>query len=453
MPEPRRRAIIHIVSARWVLAALICALLPASSGRADPEGKIVKVEHQPPLDVPTLGPRLAPVTIEYFMDPAEGSSWSYSERLEQLAERHPQRLRVIYRIVSRRRRPSWQSEALREAFAHGRFFPFLDALHDRMRWRNRKDLAAAAEAAGLDPKAMDQAVTPNENPHTEVVENDYWYAMRRRISAFPGFLINGEPKVLSAGTLDELETLYDQAYEPARVRLDDGMRLDDLYPWLLREADASVEYPVGLVAGSVDGITRRDKPPKGMGKLVGGRVDTNGPHTRGAEHPATVLVFYCNFQTRNCKNMHDRIEELRMIFRDELRVVFHHMFDDEDQRQPFARQLAEGGACAHDQGAFWSYYDEMFSSYLSKNFSDEDVMARVEKLELEVEKFRTCFENREHAEAIEDARVAAERAGIAHTPSVVIGGRVYIGVQSTHVLRDLLLVELSPGVLETLLSE
>lgn len=440
-------------ASRALAAALIVAVFaPVSDGLAAPAGEIVKIEHEPPLESPTLGPRLAPVTIEFFMDPSEHHSRRYDRMIQELAERHPTRLRVIYRIVSRRGRSSWQGEAAREAFAQGRFREFLDAYYARSRW-SRTDLPELAESAGLDPEAMDANVSPNESPHSQSIIDDFWRSQRRRVSTIPGFLFNGQPKLLSRGDLDELESLYDQAYEPAKVRIADGMRLEDLYPRLLREADASVEYPVGLVAGSVDGIRGRDKPRKGMGKLVGGRVDTTGPHFRGPDEPSTVLAFFCNFQTRNCKTMYDRIEALRLMFPDELRVVFHHQFDDEDRSQPFARRLAEGAACADEQGAFWSYYDDMFSSYLTRNIGDEDVMARVETLELDLEKFRECFEGLEKADAIEDARVASERAGIAYTPSVVIGGRVYMGVQSTQVLRDLLLVELSPGVLETLLSE
>ena len=425
----------------------------AGKRKAKPAGKIVKVEHSPPAQAPILGPRLAPVTIDFFMDPRERMSQQIDRMLRQLAERHPKRLRVVYRIVSKQRQSVWQAEAAREAFAQDRFREFMDAYYVNRRWPHRDDLRQIGEAAGLDVEALEQAVAPGTSPHAEGIVAEYWYSRRRRVNAIPGILVNGQPKLLSPGSLEELESLYDQAYEPARVRLDDGMRLEDLYPWLLREADASVEVPVGLVAGSVDGLSGRDKLPRGTGKLVGGLVDTSGALSRGPESAAAVLVFVCNFQTRHCKNMHDNIEELRLMFPDELRVVFHHQLDDEDKRQPLSRALAEGAECAHEQGAFWSYYDELFSSYLSTSIGADDILARAEKLELSAEPFAECMSSMKHAEKVEDARVAAERAGIEHTPSVVIGGRVYIGLQSTHVLRDLLLVELGPGLLETLLSD
>jgi protein-disulfide isomerase len=442
------------VAARRVPVALAFALGLgfASHGDAGPAGKIVKIEHEPPMSAPRLGPRLAPVTIEFFFDPGERASKRFGDLLSELSARHPERLRVIYRIVSKRRRSTWQAEAAREAFARGRFTEFLQAFYANHRWPHRDDLRTIAQTAGLDPDAMEKVVLPNESPHAQAVMDDYWLSRRRRVSSIPGLLINGEPKLLSQNNIDELESLYDQAYDAASVRLEDGMRPEDLYPRLLREADAAVEYPVGLVAGSVDGLTGRDKPPGGMGALISGSIDAQSPLSRGADNPEIVLSFFCNFQTRNCKGASDNIEELRAMF-PELRVVFHHQFDEEDKRQPFARRLAEAAACAHDQGAFWSVHDDLFSSYVSTNISEDDVMARAEKLELDVERFRACFVGRQHTETIEDAREIAERAGVTFTPSVVIGGRVYLGLQSTHVLRDLLLVELSPGVLETLLSE
>ena len=49
--------------------------------------------------------------------------------------------------------------------------------------------------------------------------------------------------------------------------------------------------------------------------------------------------------------------------------------------------------------------------------------------------------------AVEGERAAARRAGIRHTPSLVLGGRLYIGTKSFDELASLIDRELMPGVL------
>ena len=89
--------------------ALCCAMF--ARAEAEPAGKldkqparndrrIVTGRHRPPAAVPSLGSQTAPVTIEFFCNFGDGTKSAQVDRLlTQLQERHPRRLRILYRLV------------------------------------------------------------------------------------------------------------------------------------------------------------------------------------------------------------------------------------------------------------------------------------------------------------------------------------------------------------------
>jgi protein-disulfide isomerase len=75
---------------------------------------------------------------------------------------------------------------------------------------------------------------------------------------------------------------------------------------------------------------------------------------------------------------------------------------------------------------------------------DEEV---AKALELDTGAFGRCMKGRETRLAVQAERRAARRAGIRHTPSLVLGGRLYTGTKSFDELSALIDRELMPGVL------
>ena len=56
-------------------------------------------------------------------------------------------------------------------------------------------------------------------------------------------------------------------------------------------------------------------------------------------------------------------------------------------------------------------------------------------------------ENPVHALFLEETRDAARQSGVTSSPSVVIGGRIYPGLNDPTVIQQLVEAELAPGVL------
>jgi protein-disulfide isomerase len=442
-------------------ACAAVAIAVASAALASPERsprsaertveRVVVVHHEPPADAPILGPRFAPVTIELFFDPEDHRSAGLHENLARLQARHPRRLRLVYRVVSRTSRPRVTDAlaAAREAHAQGRFGEFLEAYFEGSRQRPRRlALPEIAESAGLDLARLNEALASNR--HQEAIFRDHYHGRRYRVRGIPGILVNGTPHgARELANLDALEAVYAEGHDRARRLLADGVPLSLLYERLLAEVVASQPVP-DIGVGTVDGLARGEQPPAAPPPLLGGAVDTGGPHTRGPEDARVVLVFYCSLQSRNCKQQSDTIEELRAAYPDELRVVFKHLFDEEDQAQPQARRLHEASLCADEQGAFWDFYDRIYSRHV-RRLDDDYILRQLEGLDtVDVERLTECMDAGRHAEAVEDHLVGAHRLGVTLTPSVVLGGRLYIGVHTFDELRSLIDLELAPGILERL---
>jgi protein-disulfide isomerase len=405
------------------------------------------VVHAPPGDLPIHGPRLAPVTIELFVNLGQHREVrDIHRRLMTLAERHPRRLRIVYRLEAQRGR-TFLAEAALEAFDQGRFPAFLEAVLDHGAPPGADDLARIVEQVGMDPARLEQAWA--DQRHLEVIEDNYLYKKRRRVLRTPELLFNGVSpgKTVRTLGLDDLEALYDEAYELAAAALAEGVPLEALHPHLVAQA-AAAEPPQPLLAGLVDGQRGGPDTEPPAPRLVTGRIDYSGPHRAGPDDAPVVLVLYCNFKSKICRDFNDAIDDIRAAYADDVRFVFKHLFDDTDPDQKGARLLHEAALCADAQGAFWRFYELTYDRRASTRPDENDPVALAEAIGVDTNQFLACLSEGRYAERLELERRAALDDGISQTPSVVIGSRHYVGTKTFLELRALVEEALRPGLLE-----
>jgi 2-hydroxychromene-2-carboxylate isomerase len=415
-------------------------------------GKIVTILHSPPDHVPSLGPRNAPVTIEFFANLGDGSaSGAVHALLVKLLERHPRRLRILYRLVSGGEQSNPHLEAGLEAFAQGRFRQFLDAMYgDSLRSPRVADLTELAAAAGVQPERLEQALA--DGRHSAAVVANHFYRKRRRVRRSPPqLLINGVPYDRRPRTLDELEALYDEAYGRAIAVREQGVPADQVYARLLADVTAAQPEPV-IGPGAVDGLGPGERPPPGLAPLLRTPLERGG-HRRGPPGAAVTIVFLCNFQTRNCGETAATLDEIAAAYPDEVRIVFRHLFDATDRRQDRVATLHRAGLCADRQGRFWGFYDTVFRQArrgMPETEADDEL---IRELELDGKAFSRCLRARRTADQLTAELRSARAAGVRHTPSIVLGGRLYTGTKSFDELAALVDRELSPGVLGKIAPE
>jgi len=433
---------------RLTLAVLCCALV-APPARADSGKKgrqIVTVIHRPPAQVPSVGSQTAPVTIEFFCNFGDGTKSAQVDRLlTQLYERHPRRLRILYRLVGSGKQSNMHLEAAEEAFVEGRFRQFIDALFpDPTRPPRASEMAETARKAGVDAKRIEEAL--EDARHAEAILANHYYQKRRRLKRVPGIVINGEPYDRGAPkSIEELEALYDEAYAHSRELLEQGVEPARLYERLIEDVAAAQPDPI-IGPGAVDGLEPGERPPDGAPRVVSVAPASAG-QARGRDDAPVPLVFFCNFQTRNCATFAETLEEIAAAYPDEVRLVFHHFYDPADRRQSDARALGAAALCAEKQGRFWSYYELAFRLARQGQVPTDLTEEVARALELDTRQFARCLADRATRRAVHAERAAARRSGIRHTPSLVLGGRLYTGTKSFDELSALIDRELMPGVL------
>lgn len=426
-----------------ITAALALALLPAS-GAAEPDGddgRVVRVIHNPPGDAPILGPRHAPVTIEFFFQLDDYNAQRLYPLLVQLARRHPLRLRLVYRpVVIRVDRYGANTMAM-EAFRQGRFHEFLDKYYES-RNRRRSHLAEIAKDVGIDYQRYTESL--RKLTHQSALAANAARASRFKLTnPKASLLINGQPIPGVRKDLETLETYYDTAYQQARELLDLGYPLGELYDRILRRRAAEEKVP-RVPIGAIDG--RVPRRPKKNGIPLAGTLDYDGPHSRGATAAPVVIVSFCRFASRHCGNQFNEITTAMAAFEGEVRHVFKPLYDPE--KDPHERRAHLAAECAADQGAFWEFVALVYGYQSQLRSGDDSVLKRAfGGLDLDDRQFEACLADERHAARVDAQLAEAARVGVRYSPSTIIGGRIYIGrPQLSHLIR-LLELELAPGLL------
>lgn len=442
---PPRVGALAAAALAFAAARARAAPAPASPRAARRPGDAVTLADAAPGPNPIDGPRLAPVTVEFFCALGDGTRSARAYHLlTALSDRHPRRLRIIYRMVGLNGGPDFDSEAAREAFAQGHFDAFIAAAFAGGRSPRHHELPDIARRAGMSYRRLELALA--DARHAGEVERNRDYQRRVGVTRVPGLLVNGVPLGAPIRSLDQLEDAFDRADARARDLLARGVRLADLYRRLLIEVQTS-KPPPEIEAGLVDGTgARAAAGAHRPAPLVAGRLDLLGPHARGATDATVPVVFVCSFRSRYCAEMYQAIEALRRAF-PEVRLVFKPLVATGAGGDSNAFLIHEAALCAGAQGAFWQFYDSIYERFQTRAMDRDELARRARQLGLDVHAFSACLDDRRTAAALTAEIDAVRQAGIRHTPAVVIGGRLYTGTKRFAELRALVWRQLLPGFL------
>ncbi len=111
-----------------------------------------------------------------------------------------------------------------------------------------------------------------------------------------------------------------------------------------------------------------------------------------------------------------------------------------------ARLAAEAAYCAHEQGKFWDYHDELFRLELnrgSRAFTPEKLKELAAELGLDVQGFAQCLEEHRYASVLDEDLAEARRLGVEATPTFFINDRKIVGAQHYEEFRKAIEAELA----------
>lgn len=472
-----------------LLAAFVAAAGPPAVAAASP-GRAVRVPHHVVDDAPALGPRDALVTIELFFTPGVGPAHDAYRTLVELQRRHPTRVRAVFRPLDRNTNTP---EIALAAHRRGRFFELMNALSAGSLTPSPAATVELAVKVGLSRSTAERAHL--DDAVQAALDANRRRAFRLGAMTNPELVVNGRPlgPTLHAATatVDSLEVQYRVALDDARRAHGQGVPTRALALWgERRERCGDDPFAGGGPFDEDDGddATAAEKdaePPsfawrlaelivRGTGCAVAphmpGTLDEYDPDEPPRRSDAPLLVrplpaagmpFFgpsdadvpifvvCNIRSRHCFDQRDLARRVAQHFPGQVRVVWVPWVDLALDGAQNDLTLAQAALCAAAEGAGWEFLDAASTAGVTGR-SRVDLAVIAANAGFDADALVACASG-EPAGA-RAAVEAARAAGIGYGPTVVIGGRAYLGgFNEDRKAADRVADELAPGLLEALI--
>jgi 2-hydroxychromene-2-carboxylate isomerase len=440
-----------------VLAVAVAGLAPrAAADELRPRPNVVRVDHRPADQNPSVGPVDAPVTAELFFVPGQVDSNRAYKRLLDLQARHPRRLRVVFRVITRQAQVVVPIAAL-EAYAQGKFDEFMAAVLAKRGATVRRDhLPTLAEAAGMDQVRLDQALDRALDPDLlpEALRANERRRLRRGGTHVPELLFNGKPvgQPLASLDVDALDRVYADAYDGALALLEAGVP-DRHILQAAERALAPIWAIAAYPAGPVDDAEQGFELPEGPPPLLERALALDGLPIEASDRATVEVVVLCNLRYASCRTQLDSVgRKLHDLYPDEVRLIYYPWFDLSVDGNEDAPRLHAAALCAEEQGSGWKWIDEALRQVLrggGETSVDRLIDVVADLAEVDPRALDGCLADPRAAAAVRARVDAAVAAGVHHGPTVVIGGRVYTGgFTDWRAAAPLVDAELAPGLLE-----
>ena len=167
-------------------------------------------------------------------------------------------------------------------------------------------------------------------------------------------------------------------------------------------------------------------------------LKTDGYPSSGPNDAPVKLVLFSDFECPYCRDLDATLTEIARDYGDKVQIVFRQF--PLTSIHANAQRAAEASLCAHDQKRFWDVRNILFEN--QRELTEENILAKVSPLELDMEKFRECLaSNRHKPEILKDIRDGSA-AGTDSTPTLFINGIYLSGGQPYETIAAIINKEL-----------
>lgn len=158
------------------------------------------------------------------------------------------------------------------------------------------------------------------------------------------------------------------------------------------------------------------------------KINVDGAPVTGNPEAKIKVVEFSDFECPACKLLSENMKTILLEYNKDLSFYFMNFPLDSLINENIKKQLhknagvaAIAGICAHEQGDFWNYQNELFENHtkLGKDFLIELSV----KQGLNKEKFISCLESDSTKQKVIDNIKTAHEIGVTSTPSLFINGR------------------------------
>lgn len=165
-------------------------------------------------------------------------------------------------------------------------------------------------------------------------------------------------------------------------------------------------------------------------------IRAHNPTIGSAAAPITIIAFI-DFECPFCREEYSTFEQMRAQYEPVTRIVFKHL--PLTTIHPQALAAAVAASCAHEQGAFWNYYKQLFTD---QALDAASLSHAAEMLHLNTTTFASCVNTQKFKHDIEEDTADAIAIGARGTPTYLVNGKKIEGAISLAEWNTILLNEL-----------
>lgn len=171
-------------------------------------------------------------------------------------------------------------------------------------------------------------------------------------------------------------------------------------------------------------------------------ADTAGfrGYIKGSESAPVEITEYADYQCPFCQTFATlqmpTIEE-RLIKTGKLRWRYR---DFPLQQHEFARLAAHSAACADEQGKYWQQHDRIYegqAEWSAARDAGDHFRNYARDIGLDLARYDQCMKSGKYAGRIQASLEEGQRAGVASTPTLLVGNRLYQGRIDSDAIRRL----------------
>lgn len=212
-------------------------------------------------------------------------------------------------------------------------------------------------------------------------------------------------------TLDELRDQIGKTLVDQRMQARYAEFLDELM--VAHPVEFNMDYPRADVKPQPDAQTR-------------------GPH----DAPVKIIEFG-DYECPYCRRVHPVVERVLAEYGDQI----HYTFQDYPLSiHPRAIPAATAARCAAEQDRYWDFHEHLM--VIQGDLSFDNLKARAVEVGLDPAAFDQCFDSRRHEDGVREAAEIGRMLGIQSTPTILINGRLLVGVKSFEAFKEILDEEL-----------
>lgn len=162
---------------------------------------------------------------------------------------------------------------------------------------------------------------------------------------------------------------------------------------------------------------------------------TEGEPTWGPKDAKVTIVEFSDFQCPFCARGKERLEELKKIYGNKIRIVYKHF---PLPSHPEARPAAEASMCVNEQSSdkFWKFHDIVFEN--QDRMSTDDLKEHAKKAGADMKKFEECFNSKKYAAHVDASIEEARKLGVDSTPTFFVNSQPIRGARDVAEFREII---------------